>query len=412
MQYLQTKVFDKGKRVMVQSNTNQRSGRRNTFVPPGSVPVEKWMHQGLIRFNKGTMEVGGSSGTKQIGPQEANRYSYRNNYKGKNPMTRTQWRRFQRQKKLAQQNLQTGQYKEVSRRPVKERLLPPVDEDKMEDEDLLDSEPDFDVICVVSILPSEYDVQSEVTEIESEFDHFDMADPKPVCYYVMNNGCVEEQLAYFEKPDFQMKSHLKPLFIRAKVENVGINKVLIDGGAAVNLMPRSMLYKIGKHDTDLSAHNIVLSNYEGKTGYSLGAIQVDVAVGSIVRPTLFLVIQSKANFNLLLGREWIHGVGAVPSTLHQKLIIWREDGIVENIEADQSFYKSEVDNVTPQTFDKNLANIAPCGDKETVFEPSDNVIHSVKLHPTHGFIWEREEIDVVPSEDGVIPPTGWNIYED
>ncbi|KHN11426.1 hypothetical protein glysoja_015321, partial [Glycine soja] len=88
-----------------------------------------------------------------------------------------------------------------------------------------------------------------------------------------------------------------------------------------------MLYKIGKHDTDLSAHNIVLSNYEGKTGYSLGAIQVDVAVGSIVRPTLFLVIQSKANFNLLLGREWIHGVGAVPSTLHQKLIIWREDGI-------------------------------------------------------------------------------------
>eukprot|EP00256_Glycine_max_P062132 XP_014631525.1 uncharacterized protein LOC106798860 [Glycine max] len=396
----------------MKSNSNQKYGRRNTFVPPGSVPVEKWMHQGLIRFNEGAMEVGGSSGTKQIDPQEANRYSYRNNYKGKNPMTRTQWRRFQRQKKLAQQNLQTGWYKEVSRRPVKERLLPPVDEDKMEDEDLLDSEPDFDVVCVVSILPSEYDVQSEVTEIECEFDHFDMADPKPVCYYVMNNGCVEEQLAYFEKPDFRMKSHLKPLFIRAKVENVGINKVLIDGGAAINLMPRSMLYKIGKHDTDLSAHNIVLSNYEGKTGYSLGAIQVDVAVGSIVRPTLFLVIQSKANFNLLLGREWIHGVGAVPSTLHQKLIIWREDGIVENIEADQSFYKLEVDNVTPQTFDKNLANIAPCGDKETAFEPSDNVIHSVKLHPTHGFIWEREEIDVVSSEDGVIPPTGWNIYED
>jgi hypothetical protein len=156
----------------------------------------------------------------------------------------------------------------------------------------------------------------------------------------------------------------------------------------------------------------VLSNYEGKTGYSLGAIQVDVDVGSVVRPTLFLVIQSKANFNLLLGREWIHGVGAVPSTLHQKLILWREDGIVENIEADQSFYMSEVDNVTPQTFDKNLANIAPCGDKDSAFEPSDNVIHSVKLHPTQGFIWEREEIDPASSEDGVIPPTRWNIYED
>jgi hypothetical protein len=82
----------------------------------------------------------------------------------------------------------------------------------------------------------------------------------------MNNGCIEEQQASFEKLDLGMKNHLKPLFIRAKVEGVGVNKVLIDGGAAVNLMPQSMLPKIGKYDSDLSAHNIVLSNYEGKIG--------------------------------------------------------------------------------------------------------------------------------------------------
>ncbi|MCI36892.1 hypothetical protein A2U01_0058116, partial [Trifolium medium] len=115
-----------------------------------------------------------------------------------------------------------------------------------------------------------------------------------------------------------MKNHLMPLFIRAKVNNVGINKVLIDGRAAVNLMPHSLLRKIGKYDTHLHSHNIVLSNYEGKTGHSMGAIQVNVVVGSTVRPTLFLLVPSKANYNLLLGREWIHGIGAVPSTLHQR----------------------------------------------------------------------------------------------
>jgi hypothetical protein len=107
-------------------------------------------------------------------------------------MTRTQWRSFQRQKKLAEQNLQTGQYKEVARRPAKERILPPIDENKMEDDDLLDSEPDFDVIYVVFILPSEFDVQSEVTELEKDFDQLNMVDLKPMCYYVMNNGCKEE----------------------------------------------------------------------------------------------------------------------------------------------------------------------------------------------------------------------------
>lgn len=35
---------------------------------------------------------------------------------------------------------------------------------------------------------------------------------------------------------------------------------------------------------------MVLSNYEGKTHRSLGVIQVDLAVGTIVRPTLFMVI--------------------------------------------------------------------------------------------------------------------------
>jgi hypothetical protein len=54
----------------------------------------------------------------------------------------------------------------------------------MEDEDLVDSETDFDVICVVSILPSEYDVRSEVTEFEDDFEPLNMADPKPMCYYV------------------------------------------------------------------------------------------------------------------------------------------------------------------------------------------------------------------------------------
>ena len=109
-----------------------------------------------------------------------------------------------------------------------------------------------------------------------------------------------------------MQNHLKPLYVQAKVNGVGINKVLVDGGATVNLMPQGLLKKIGKFDTDLRPHNIVLSNYEGKTGHSLGAIEVDLIVGTIKRTTLFLVIASKANFNLLLGREWIHGVGAVP----------------------------------------------------------------------------------------------------
>lgn len=46
-----------------------------------------------------------------------------------------------------------------------------------------------------------------------------------------------------------------------------------------------------------------------------------------------MVIASKASYNFLLGREWIHGVGTVPLSLHQRIVIWRSGRIVENLEA-------------------------------------------------------------------------------
>ncbi|CAJ2679325.1 unnamed protein product [Trifolium pratense] len=268
---------------------------------------------------------------------EVNKYSYRNNYKGKNPMTRTQWRRFQRKQKLTAKEAEAGgkavatqkaEKVEMAKRPVKERLSiileEPIaenaqggaeDEDDMEDDDLLDEGSDFDVMVnVVSILPLEYDVPTEVNELEEDFEALNLADHKPMCYYVMQNGL---------------------------------------------------------YDTDLHSHNVVLANYEGKTGHSLGAVQLEVRVGSTVRKTLFMVIAAKPNYNLLLGREWIHGVGAVPSTMHQRLIIWREDGLVENVEADQSAYVSETGTVTLQNFDKNLASIAPCGEQDAAFDPNE-----------------------------------------
>jgi len=91
--------------------------------------------------------------------------------------------------------------------------------------------------------------------------------------------------------------------------------------------PNLFLRKIGLVDTDLKPHIVVLTNYEGTTGNSLGVVKVELIVGSVSRTTMFMVVPSKANFNVLLGREWIHGVGAVPSMLHQRIAIWRGDGL-------------------------------------------------------------------------------------
>jgi len=113
---------------------------------------------------------------------ESKKFAYSNNYKGKNPMTRTQWRRYQRSKKGVPTSLEDeivdpeGDQRMVQskRRLAKEKLfLPLVEEDPNGDNELgsgfTDSKPNFDVICnLVSILPAEYDMISEVDDSEEE----------------------------------------------------------------------------------------------------------------------------------------------------------------------------------------------------------------------------------------------------
>lgn len=236
-----------------------------------------------------------------------------------------------------------------------------------------------------------------------------MTKHRPVCYYIMNNAYVEEDNAFFERHDKAMKNHLNPLFIRAKVENVGINKILVNGGAMINLMPHFMLKKIGQFDIHIKPHNMVLSNYEGKIGYTFGVIQVDLIVGTIIRPTMFMVIASKADYNMLLGREWIHDIWEVPSSLHQRISIWRKNGIVENIEADQGYFMAEVNYMDKRHFDKNLENIASCSPVRFTFVPTDTTLYSLYLHPTHSFQWDREVVGEDLEFRGTlgVQPIGW-----
>ena len=59
--------------------------------------------------------------------------------------------------------------------------------------------------------------------------------------------------------------------------------------------------------------------------------------------TAFFVSEVKGNFNLILGRDWIHANQCVPSTLHQLLIQWIGDE-VEIVHGDTSSFIATADS--------------------------------------------------------------------
>lgn len=70
--------------------------------------------------------------------------------------------------------------------------------------------------------------------------------------------------AIFDKPDEKKCQHLKALFLKGHVDGKPMTKMLIDGGASVNIMPYAMLRKIGKGEENLNKNDLTLKDFEGK----------------------------------------------------------------------------------------------------------------------------------------------------
>ena len=69
--------------------------------------------------------------------------------------------------------------------------------------------------------------------------------------------------------------------------------MLVDGGVAVNIMPYVMLRKLGKSQDDLTKTDVMLKDFEVVVSLALGALCVDLTIGSKTLPTTFFVINGK-----------------------------------------------------------------------------------------------------------------------
>ncbi|CAL9029888.1 unnamed protein product [Prunus brigantina] len=117
-----------------------------------------------------------------------------------------------------------------------------------------------------------------------------------------------------------MANHLRPLFITANFGGVPVPKVMVDGGAAINLLPYRMLSKMGRTEKDLIPTRLTVTNFAGGITKTHGILDVDVIVGSKeLKIAFFVVDTTSTTYNALLGRDWIHQSLCVPSTLHQQL---------------------------------------------------------------------------------------------
>jgi hypothetical protein len=154
----------------------------------------------------------------------------------------------------------------------------------------------------------------------------------------------------FEKPTLAMCQYLKPLYIKAHMDGKPVNRVLVDNGAVVNILPTSMLRKLLKIENDLIAMDVSVSGFVGGATKTKGVIPIEVKVGSKVATVAFFVVNTDSAYNALLGRDWIHSNWVVPSSLHQVLVFWKDDNNIEVVKVDERPFVAYNNNVDAQLY--------------------------------------------------------------
>ena len=96
-----------------------------------------------------------------------------------------------------------------------------------------------------------------------------------------------------------------------------VKRILVDPGSSADLLQVAVIKQMGFEPSSLENPGRTLFGFNGSSTTSLGDVTLQVHVGSVILNVLFSVVEDLSHFNAILGRTWLHGMKAIPSTYHQ-----------------------------------------------------------------------------------------------
>ena len=114
-----------------------------------------------------------------------------------------------------------------------------------------------------------------------------------------------------------------------------MKRVMVDQGSAAEIMYPDLYKRLSLRAEDLTPYSSPLVSFEGKVIILKGQIRLLVQTGSETVEVDFIVVDAYSPYTAIVARPWLHTLGAVSSTLHQK-IKYPSEGQIEQILGDQT----------------------------------------------------------------------------
>ena len=109
------------------------------------------------------------------------------------------------------------------------------------------------------------------------------------------------------------------LVVTLRIGGYDVKRVLIDQDNAVEIMYLNLYNGLGLKTENLTTYSSSLVSFEGKMVVPKGQIRLPMQAGIDVVEVDFIVVNAFSPYTAIMGRPWLHSLGAVSFTLHQKV---------------------------------------------------------------------------------------------
>ena len=98
-----------------------------------------------------------------------------------------------------------------------------------------------------------------------------------------------------------------------------MKKVMVDQGSTAEIMYSDLYKRLSLRAEDLTPYSSPLVSFEGNVIIPKGQIRLPVQTGSKIVEVDFIVVDAYFPYTAIVAKSWLHTLGAVSSTLHQKV---------------------------------------------------------------------------------------------
>ena len=116
-----------------------------------------------------------------------------------------------------------------------------------------------------------------------------------------------------------IQPHDDTLVITLRIGGYDVKRVMTDQGSAAEIMYSDLYKGLNLKVKDLTPYSSPLVSFEGKIIIPKGQVRLPVQTGSEVVEVDFIVVDAYSPYTAIVTKPWLHTLGAVSSTLHQKV---------------------------------------------------------------------------------------------